>query len=378
MVSRSTHLVRRGAIAAERWWDDRRREKRAEHRPDFLRIIPHHGHAGAGGLVVRARVLDDSEPPEAVPGEGALTALRRTASSFLTDELPDVPLSVTIGAHHEQIASDAEGYIELRIPWVEEPAPGGWVEATIELADTYRGVDPPRTATALVRTPPADARFGVISDIDDTILHTGVQRTWEMVRLTVTGSEHSRAPFAGAPELYRALATGIDGTPDRHPFFYVSSSPWNLHGFLWAFLQHHELPLGPLMLRDFLGKDPSRGHGDTKHKAIDEILTSHPELEFVLIGDSGQHDPEIYAEVVRRHPGRIKAVYIREVRLDPGDGRVEAVADAWNHDIPLLLASDSAAVAYHAQRAGLLSAEEAMSVVEAVERDLLRRAEGYG
>ncbi len=84
------------------------------------------------------------------------------------------------------------------------------------------------------------------------------------------------------------------------------------------------------------------------------MLRLHPQLEFVLIGDSGEKDPAIYADIVRAHPGRIRAVYIREVRLDPGDGRVEAVADAWDADVPFVLAADSDAVRRHAVSAGLL------------------------
>ena len=74
----------------------------------------------------------------------------------------------------------------------------------------------------------------------------------------------------------------------------------------------------------------------------------------MLIGDSGERDPEIYADVVRTYPGRILAVYIREVRLDTGDGRVEAVSSAWDDDVPFVLAADSDAVRRHAAGLGLL------------------------
>ena len=81
-----------------------------------------------------------------------------------------------------------------------------------------------------------------------------------------------------------------------------------------------------MLLRDLLGTWRGR---EQKHDRIREVLDLHPDLSFVLLGDSGEHDPEIYADIVREHPGRILAVYIREVRLDPGDGRVEKVSDAW-------------------------------------------------
>ena len=140
-----------------------------------------------------------------------------------------------------------------------------------------------------------------------------------MLIQTFAGSALTRVPFAGAPELYRDLADG------GNPFFYVSSSPWNLHSFLSAFLDHRDFPRGPILLRDLIGTRAGRAR---KHERIEEILALHPQLRFVLIGDSGERDPQIYADIVRDHPGRVLAVYIREVRLDPGDGRVEAVTDA--------------------------------------------------
>ena len=96
---------------------------------------------------------------------------------------------------------------------------------------------------------------------------------------------------------------------------------------------------------DVIGVDLARLH---------EILDLHPHLPFVLMGDSGEHDPQIYADLVRAYPGRVLAVYIREVRLDPGDGRVEQVTDAWDTDVPFVLAADSDAVRRHAESIGLL------------------------
>ncbi len=189
-----------------------------------------------------------------------------------------------------------------------------------------------------------------------------------MIRVTATNSALTRTAFPGVPELYRALQAGTRG-PNR-PFFYVSSSPWNLEGFLRGFITHREIPLGPLLLRD-LGIDESKliksGHGEHKLTRIGEVLQMHADVPVVLVGDSGQHDPEIYAQVVHDHPGRVLAVWIREVRLDPGDGRVEAVAGGFAEtDVPLVLAAESGVFADHAVELGLLPPEAAAVVRLAV------------
>ena len=334
----------RWVASLERAWDARRLRKAGPGTPADFRIEAYVGHGGAAGVVVRGRVLDDPEPTEAVDGEGVGAAVRRTLSHFVTDDLPGVPLRITVAGASVETVTDEDGYFIARL----HPEPGlltsPWTSGTVALAAPYRGLTEPHTTPVEVLVPGPDARFGVVSDIDDTLLETGVQRVGRMVKQTFTGSALTRTPFPGASELYRDLA-------GANPFFYVSSSPWNLHSFLVAFLRHHDFPRGPLLLRDLLGTTAGR---EEKHGRIHEILELHPGLPFVLLGDSGESDPEVYADVVRAHPSRILAVYIREVRLNPGDGRVEQITDAWSHDVPIVLAADSDAIRQHAAGLGLL------------------------
>lgn len=335
-------------VGAEELFDGLRRRRRAGRAPEHFRIDAYGGHGGAAGVVVRGRVLDNPPPSEAVEGEGAGAALRRSLGSFVTDELPDVRLRVVVGDAVGEVVTDRDGY--FRIELAPSGLTGPWESGTVELAAPFRGLPGPFRTPVPVRVPTAGARFGVISDVDDTIIETGVQRVGLMLRQTFTGSALTRTPFEGAAELYRDLEGG-DHASDTNPFFYISSSPWNLHAFLLAFLRHRDFPLGPLLLRDLVGTVDGRAR---KHERIEEVLALHPQLPFVLIGDSGEHDPEIYADIVRAHPGRIRAVYIREVRLDPGDGRVEQVADSWDHDVPFVVAHDSDGVRRHAASIGLL------------------------
>ena len=326
-------------------WDGARSRLAGRRTPVDLRIEAYLGHGGAEGVVVRGRVLDDPVPAAPVEGEGVVAAVHRTLRHFLTDELPGVPLRISVGDAQVEATTDAEGYFLARL----SPGPAGlrapWTEGTVELAGAYRGVDRAVQTTLEVRVPGPEARTGILSDIDDTVLETGVQRVGRMVRQTLTGSALTRTPFPGAAALYRDLAG------DDHPVFYVSSSPWNLHAFLVAFLRHHGFPLGPVLLRDLLGTSAGR---EQKTARLQEVLDLHPQLRFVLVGDSGEKDPEIYADVVRANPGRVVAVLIREVRRDPGDGRVEQVTGTWSEDVPFVLAADSDDLRRHATGLGLL------------------------
>jgi phosphatidate phosphatase APP1 len=332
-------------LRLERAWDSARLRRAGSGPPAHFRIEPYVGHGGVEGVVVRGRVLDDPPRAEAIEGEGVVAAARRTLRDFLTDELPGVPLRVAVAGALKETVTDAEGYFLTRLRVDQDGLTTPWASGTVELAGEYRGLTGPHTTRLDVRVPGPEARFGVISDIDDTILDTGVQRVGRMVGRTLTGSALTRTPFPGAADLYRDLEAGVN------PVFYVSSSPWNLHAFVLAFLRHRGFPMGPVLLRDLLGTPDGR---EGKPGRIREILDLHPRLPFVLVGDSGERDPEIYADIVRSCPGRILAVYIREVRLDPGDGRVEKVASAWAPDVPFVVAADSDAVRRHATEHGLL------------------------
>jgi phosphatidate phosphatase APP1 len=337
--------VRRVVVAAERAWDGARLRRARSRLPEHFRIEAYVGHGGAGGVVVRGRVLDNPLASEAEDGEGVGAAVRRTLGHFLTNDLPGVPLTVTVAGTAVEAVTDADGYFLVRVPTEEGALESPWTRGTVELRGDYRGLTRPHTTSVDVRVPAAGARFGILSDVDDTILQTGVQRVGRMILQTLTGSSLTRTPFPGAVALYRDLAAGVN------PVFYVSSSPWNLHDFLVGFLRHRGFPLGPVLLRDLIGTRQGR---EQKHTRIREVLDLHPDLRFVLLGDSGEHDPQIYADIVREYPDRVLAVYIREVRLDPGDGRVEEVSDAWGSDVPFVLAADSDAVRRHARGLGLL------------------------
>lgn len=311
---------------------------------EHFRIESYGGHGSARGAIIRGRVLDNPEPSPAAAGEGVGAAVRRSVQNFMTRELPGVPLRIRVGHATVETTSDADGYFLVRVPG-SPSLTSPWTTGEVSLRAPYRGLTAAPASTVTVRVPAAAARFGVISDIDDTIIKTGVQKAGQMILHTLAGSELTREAFPGAADLYRDLAG------DANPVFYVSSSPWNLHTFLTAFLEHHRFPRGPVLLRDLLGTAAGR---EPKHGRIREILDLHPDLPFVLIGDSGEKDPAIYADIVQSHPGRIVAVYIREVRLDPGDGTVEHVAQAWAPDVPFVLAADSQVVRHHAAGLGLL------------------------
>jgi len=205
----------------------------------------------------------------------------------------------------------------------------------------------------------------VISDVDDTIVKTQATNLFRMLWLTLRSDATTRLPFPGVAAFYRALQQGVQGR-SYNPIFYVSSSPWNLYDLLVDFMDAHGVPRGPLFLRDFgLDRDKFIQSSHQQHKLaqINTLLETYDNLPFILIGDSGQKDPEIYCQVARERPGRIRAIYIRNVtswRRAQDVQSLVTVARAYGSDMRLM--TDTMAAAKHAAMRGFITSEAIFEV----------------
>jgi phosphatidate phosphatase APP1 len=357
----------RAARAVERRVDDARsrlRPRRARH------IIPYHGFGSRHEVFLTGRVLAD--PP--VRPSGANDAWWRNLAATLrhleSDEVPGARVHLRFaGAAHDAV-TDEEGYYRA---WLRPSQPLTdllWHDVSIEVLHPLHSESASVHATGRVLVPPGTARIGVISDLDDTVIRTDATRLFTMLKRTLLENARSRLPFPGVSAFYSALHAGTSGTA-ANPVFYVSSSPWNLYPLLTEFLELQSIPAGPLMLRDW-GIDASgvlpTAHGTHKLAAIRQIMNCYPALPFVLIGDSGQEDPEIYRDVVHEYRGRILAVYIRNVTTDPARARAvgelgEEVRAAGSE---LRLSNDTLTAAVHAGEQGWIDGDAVDRVRSAV------------
>jgi phosphatidate phosphatase APP1 len=332
-------------------------------------IVPYRGFGNARELFISGRVL--ANRPLGPPGaddawwRNLANALRHLES----DEVAATRVAIRIGAVRHEAVTDEEGFFRA---WIRPEAPlddaAIWHDADVEVLERIHPSVPHVRARASVLVPGSRANFGVISDIDDTVIRTEATRLISMLRKTLLENARTRLPFAGVAEFYAALHAGADGAA-HNPIFYVSSSPWNLYALLTDFLEHHAIPLGPIVLRDWGISDqgvlPTR-HGVHKLGAIRQIFDTYPALPFILIGDSGQEDPEIYRDIVHEYGDRVLAVYIRNVTANPQRDRAiaELSQEVRSAGSELLLSDDSLASARHAAGRGWIS-EEAVARVAA-------------
>ncbi len=334
---------------------------------DAVRIDAYRGFGNAERLYLRGRVLRGSAIPAAGESDHAVVNLANMIQRFESDELAGARVLARFAGGAGEAVSDEEGYFELELR-PSAPLDRGtlWHEVALELPDHRRSDGSTVRAMGHVLVAPPESDFGVISDLDDTVVRTDVTSPVRMARTVFLGNARTRIPFPGVPSFYRALQRG-NGRADFNPVFYVSSSPWNLYDLLTEFLTLQKIPLGPLMLRDW-GVSPEEGvpsgHGRHKLGAIRRIMEMYPRLPFVLLGDSGQEDPEIYHRVVHDYPSRILAVYIRNVH--PAPDRAAAVrrlaGEVERAGSTLLLTDDTLAAADHAASRGWIPAEAVAEV----------------
>jgi phosphatidate phosphatase APP1 len=280
-----------------------------------------------------------------------LAMLKRLES----DPLPLARVRVSLPAGERELVADDEGFVRA---WLDaDPLAGAdsWSSVGLELIRPEHGRGPGAIAPILL--PPATAAYGVISDMDDTVLQSEVTSFLRAARMVLLENARTRLPFAGVAAFYRALREGRGGA--LNPIFYVSSSPWNLYDVISGFLEAQEIPAGPLLLRDWdLSSSLLRTEGH-KTTHIREILQTYPTLPFILVGDSTQEDPEIYARAVAAHPDRILAVYIRSVEPRPeraaAIGRLAEEVKAAGST--LVLADDTLTIASHAAAHGWIRGE---------------------
>jgi phosphatidate phosphatase APP1 len=335
-----------------------------------------HGYRGYGTdrrLRVRGRVLED----EGIPAAGEFDTAWRNALSTLrrleSDEVPGARVRARIAGATQDLVTDAEGYFDTWITPIEAlPADTLWHDVALELLAPLDPAKPSPAAIGRVLVPPATAKLGIISDLDDTVVQTGATDVRATLRSIFLSNARTRLPFPGVAMLYRALQNGVGGR-ENNPVFYVSSSPWNLYDVLSEFLAVREIPEGPIMLRDWGLSEREllpTSHGSHKLEAIKSIVELFPTLPFLLIGDSGQEDPEIYREVVARYPSRVLGIYIRNVTPDPTRvERIRALArEVSEARSELLLAVDSGEVAAHALDRGWIDSAALERVLADVRR----------
>lgn len=293
------------------------------------------GYAAGGRARVRGRLLlapagTDPDARRNVPGWRRL----------LTLEQPHAEIDVSLGEVRVRARADEAGLLDVALP---AALPPGTAAALLHAEGR-----PPVPAPVHVAAP--DARRGVVCDVDDTVWITGIRHPLRAAWRTFAGNGATRRPVAGMAALLTRL---VEDLP-HPPVVYLSNGPWNLAGPLTRFLERHGFPSGAVLLTDW-GVGPrawfrsGRAH---KRGSLERLARDLPHVRWVLVGDDGEHDPEIYADFARSHPGHVAAIALRAVAPL---GTSPAPTEERVGDVPVVRAGDGRALAGMLDRTGVLA-----------------------
>ncbi|MEI6620572.1 MAG: phosphatase domain-containing protein [Actinomycetes bacterium] len=287
------------------------------------------GFVSGGQAHFQVRVLEEPVIPQASAALTDPKVLRTNLRRFVALAFPGVKVSVLLNGIAGEGITDRHGYAAIHLP-AADLAPG-WHEYHVVTVPVDPSEKPSFTTGEVIAPDPA-APFAVISDVDDTVLRTGLTEGFAAVRRTLLGSPETRRAIPGMAELYAGLREGLR---QQHPpaFFYVSTGPWTLYDMLVEFLEIRGFPKGALFLTDWGPQERYVMRSGREHKrlTISRLFAAFPETRFILIGDSGQHDPDTYVEAARNYPGCVDSIFI----IDVGEHLAERALElhGWNESL---------------------------------------------
>lgn len=251
---------------------------------------------------------------------------------------------VTVGSETHDVVADRGGVVDVVLPATLEP---GWQTLTAQ-------VEGGQTTTLRVFIVSDVARFGVVSDIDDTVMVTAIPRPMLAAWNSFVVNEHARQPVPGMSVLLERVTREHPGAP----LVYLSTGSWNVAPTLTRFLRRHLFPSGAMLLTDWGPTHDRWFRSGRAHKStnLNRLAQEFPDIRWLLIGDDGQADDAIYTEFAGAHPANVAAVAIR--RLTPAEavlaGGRTAVNDHSAASVPWVSGDDGAELLDRLEETGVV------------------------
>lgn len=337
-------------------------------------IIPYRGFGREGYYYISGRVSEDKGLAEPREFHSIWQNMLAMIKRYVSDVIPCVKIKIVFYGQEKTVITNDEGFFEATFSL----APGielnhQWHKVRLILLDDITGNQKLTEATGEIQTCTPATSFGIISDIDDTILISHSTNFIKKLRLLLMKNAVTRLPFEGVAAFYRALYKG-DNSQSINPFIFISSSEWNLYDLLIDFFNFRKIPKGTFMLDDLrksIFKKKWRKSRSHMHKSdkIRMVINIYKEISFVLIGDSGQKDAEIYSEISYEFPGRIKCMYIRDVKKSR-KGVVKNIAEELKKSgVEMILIKNTAEAAIHAVNKHLIHPDNLKDILKEINKD---------
>lgn len=314
----------------------------------------YHGYGHTHNLVVYGHVFKFRAKSRQKYSESFFVNILYLIRLFILKPYPFVKVRLTFYGQVVDQTTEYDGFFKFE--WsASSNVSAGWHPVKVEAVTEHGEVLAVNTGEVYV---PHITQYAFISDIDDTVMISHSATIGRRLRELFIKNPHTRKTFLGAADHYNLLALSHTDIAHPNPFFYVSSSEWNLYDYLVEIFRYNELPEGAFLLNQIkqwknLIKTGKTGH-EGKLLRVMRILDAFPNQQFVFFGDNSQHDPSIYSTIAAKYPKNIAAIYIRNIRPEKEAETKEILQKAVDQQIPVCLFRDSQEATDHSIRIGLI------------------------
>jgi phosphatidate phosphatase APP1 len=275
----------------------------------------YHGYGHTNNLVVYGHVLAGKPVKPSKFTDNIFLNFIHLFRLFLVNPVPNVKVKLEWENQQFYTSTESDGFFKFEWESITKVA-AGWHSVKVYLLDSQGNSTATGEGKIFV---PNSTQYGFISDIDDTVLVSHSASTGKKLRVMFTKNPRSRKTFSDVVKFYKLLSLAHTEPNLLNPFFYVSSSEWNLYDDLNEFFKHNGLPKGAFLLNNLKKWYQLFSSGKTKHQGklmrTVRILKAFPKQQFILLGDNSQKDPAIYVAIANKYPEQIVAIYIRNVSL---------------------------------------------------------------
>lgn len=315
----------------------------------------YHGYGHTHNLVVYGHVFKYKARTRQSFSNNLFVNIVHLLKLFFLKPYPFVGVRLTFGQQEVYRKTEYDGFFKFE--WAAyDNVSAGWHGVKVEALDGKGAVLAVGQGQIFV---PHITQYAFISDIDDTIMVSHSATVGRRLRELFIRNPRTRKTFKDTYTHYNLLAFAHTKTDQPNPFFYVSSSEWNLYDYLVETFRYNKLPEGTFLLNQIKRWKDLLKTGKTGHEGklirVMRILDAFPNQKFVFFGDNSQRDPAIYTAIAEKYPQNIAAVYIRNVRDDRRDAALEFLDRISARGVKTCLFASSAEAIAHSRRTGLIT-----------------------
>lgn len=316
----------------------------------------YHGYGHKHNLVVYGHVFQFKAKTKQVYSNNILVNISYLLRLFRLKPYPYI--RVRLKFYNQTVYSNTAYDGFFKFEWkAEGEVVAGWHGVKVEALDGNNEALANHEGLVYV---PHVTQYAFISDIDDTVMVSHSATLGRRLRELFIKNPRTRKTFPEAQAHYKMLSLSHTNSEQPNPFFYVSSSEWNLYDYLVETFRFNRLPEGAFLLNQIkqwkdLIKTGKTGH-EGKLMRVMRIIDAFPNQKFVFFGDNSQQDPVIYAAIAKKYPQKITAIYIRNIRKSKERETRNLLEQVQaEHFIATCLFNDSREAMLHSSQIGLIA-----------------------